>query len=754
MRLFSLVLCAILAFIFLDPSPVLAQSSFQPSAPYYATFFYLWSENPNTDAAWSYWSDRAHTPPQNWFSNYLPDPIPGTFSPQTELYSASNDQIIYWQLRKLAEAKQEVAIASWWGPNHKSDRAFNKIITDIMNRADNPYPNLRWSMYYEKEGFGTIPLTELESDLNYIKSRYTTQPGYLKINGKPVIFVYNAAHSGYDPMDDLTRWQTVRDRTGFYVVLKTDPLTAGAAPTAIDSWHEYAPANRTGTRGNFYYFVSPGFWLEGTAMRLPRDLPAFQNSVTAMVQSSVQWKLTETWNEWGEGSSVEPGDPVNQTLSGAAALNTAGPVFQNRYIDALNVALPPLEQGTGAGVPTPTSGSTIPTPTTPVASPTPGAGDPVVIAVGDIACGADSAGAACKEWETSELARQQNPAGVLVLGDNQYEQGQLPYYAGTDPYCQSNPPRCYNGTWGRLKSITFPAVGNHEYLTPNASGHFDYFNGAGNANGPAGERTKGYFSFDIGAWHLISLNTNCSRAGGCGAGSPQEQWLRQDLAANQKCTIAYMHHPLYSSGHDGNNTTLLDQMRPLFQALYEAKTDLVLAGHSHHYERFAPQNAQGGLDQTNGFREFVVGTGGRNFTGYWTTTMPNSEVKNNTTFGVLKLALHNSSYDWNFLPIPGSTFTDSGTGICHRSAPAPSATPTVTPSIGPTATPVSGCPRKTEGDADCDGQTKLTDYNLWRLEYFGELGTKFADFDRDLRISLSDFEIWRRNFQPPLSPTP
>lgn len=730
MRLSVLLLCAVFI-AFSLPAPAWAQSSFQPSAPYYATFFYLWSENPNTDGIWSYWSDRAHTPPQNWFSNYLPDPQPGVFAPQTELYSSSNDQIIYWQLRKLAEAKQEVAIASWWGPNHKSDRAFNKIITDIMNRPDNPYPNLRWSMYYEKEGFGTIPLTELESDLNYIKSKYTTQPGYFKINGKPVIFVYNAAHSGYNAMDDLARWQTVRDRTGFYVVLKVDPLTSGAAPTAIDSWHEYAPANRTGTRGNFFYFVSPAFWLEGNAPRLVRDLTAFKTGVTAMVQSNTLWKLTETWNEWGEGSSVEPGDPVRQVQTGTATFDTTAPPFQNQYVDALNTLLPPLEQGTGAGGTTPTI----------TATPTPVAADPVVIAVGDIACGADSAGAACKEWETSELARRQNPQGVLILGDNQYEQGQLSYYAGTDPYCQSNPPRCYNGTWGRLKSITYPAVGNHEYLTPNAAGHFDYFNGTGNATGRAGDRSKGYYSYNIGDWHLIALNSNCSRAGGCGAGSPQEQWLRQDLAANPKCTIAYMHHALYSSGHDGNNTTLLGQMRPLYQALYDAKADIVLAGHSHHYERFALQNAQGAADQANGFRQFVVGTGGRNFTGYWTTTMPNSEVKHNTSFGVLKLTLHNASYEWNFLPVQGSAFTDFGNAFCHRSAPTPTATITAPPS--PTG---SSCNKSSPSQFSCYGQ--------WYAAYHAGGNPTDGDFNGDGRTSLTDFEFWRRLFIDANTPSP
>lgn len=349
------------------PKNVKAQTNFMPHPPYYATFFYPWYENPNSEGHWSQWSDppngssTAHTPPQNWFSEYLPDPNPNAFDPGSELYGSTNDSIIYWQLRKLAEAKQEVAISSWWGQGHKTDVAFNKIITDVMNRPDNPYPNLRWAVYYEKEGFGNPPLSELLSDLNYIKSKYASQPAYLKIDGKPVIFVYNAAHAGYNPMEDLSRWTQARAQTGFYVVMKVDPLNAGASPTAMDGWHEYAPAVRTTTKGNYWFHVSPGFWLNGAAERLPRDSTAFEAAVKNMVASNVTWKLTETWNEWGEGTGVEPADQVNQTTSGPATLKTNGYPFKNLYVDILNRNLPPLEQGTGAaGAPTP---KPTPTPT-------------------------------------------------------------------------------------------------------------------------------------------------------------------------------------------------------------------------------------------------------------------------------------------------------------------------------------------------------------------------------------------------------
>lgn len=703
-------------------------TTFQPTAPYYATFFYLWSQNPNTDAQWSYWSDNSHTPPQNWFSNYIPDPYPTLFDPQRELYSANNDGIIYWQLRKLAEAKQEIAIGSWWGQGHKSDIAFKHIITDVMNRTDNPYPNLRWALYYEKEGFGNPALSELVSDLNYIKASYTSQPGYFKINGKPVIFVYNAAHAGYDPLEDLSRWSQARQQTGFYIVMKADPLSKGGDRTLMDGWHEYAPANRSGTRATDFYFVSPGFWLEGTAQRLTRDLTAFNTAVSAMVQANVTWKLTETWNEWGEGSSVEPGEQVTQTKTGVATLTTNAPPFKNSYIDILNRLLPPLEQGTGAittGSPTPTQSTTTITPT----------GDPVIAAVGDIVCGTADIGLGypCKDKETAEVVAQIKPSAVLVLGDNQYESGSL-----------SDFQNFYDKTWGKYKSITYPIPGNHEY----GPGHIDatgYFNYFGTRAGPAG---KGYYSYDIGSWHMIALNTNdhCKYLD-CGAGSEQELWLKQDLASHRNvCTLAYLHHPQFSSGHEGSDPN--HDFDALWKDLYDARVDVALVGHSHDYERFAPQTWDGKLDNVNGIREFVVGTGGRDFTGWLSTTAPNSEVKNNTTFGVLKLTLHPNSYDWKFMPIAGQTFTDSGTALCSQSiSPSPTISIIVTTTNPPTPVGTS-CSLKQKGDADCSGTIDLVDFEIWRKEFTGTLTTKKADYNSNSSIDLADFEIWRRSFFP------
>ena len=298
-------------------------------------------------------------------------------------------------------------------------------------------------------------------------------------------------------------------------------------------------------------------------------------------------------------------------------------------------------------------GSITPAPV-PTPTPTP---DPVIAAAGDIACDPSDPGyngglgmtGRCQQKATSDLLLNTGLSGVLTLGDEQYDDATLGKFQ-----------QVYAGTWGRANQLAHPGIGNHEYLTPGAAGYFDYFNGVGNQNGAAGDRGKGYYSFDLGTWHVIALNSNCSVIA-CSAGTEQETWLRNDLATNPtRCTLAFWHHPLFSSGQAGNNSN----MGTLYGDLYNANADLVLTGHDHLYERFAPQTAGAVADPARGIREFVVGTGGKSLVG-WSSIKANSEVRNNTTFGVLRLSLHPSSYDWNFAPIAGQSFTDSGSTNCH-----------------------------------------------------------------------------------------
>jgi Calcineurin-like phosphoesterase len=277
--------------------------------------------------------------------------------------------------------------------------------------------------------------------------------------------------------------------------------------------------------------------------------------------------------------------------------------------------------------------------------------DPVIAAAGDIACapGDPVTVDTCHHQATSDLLLGAPLAAVLPLGDIQYNSASLSNIMGAG---------AYNDTWGRVKAISRPVLGNHEST---GTGYFDYFNGQGVADGPAGPRGKGYYSFDIGSWHLVALNSNCSRVS-CSEGSEQETWLRADLAAHPTgCTLAYWHHARYSSGHDGNNTS----MQPLWEALDDAEAEMVVSGHSHDYERVAPLDRNGGLDPANGMRQFVVGTGGAFFTGGLDSLIPYSEVAQNHTFGVLFLTLHPTSYDWRFVPEAGKTYTDFGSTACH-----------------------------------------------------------------------------------------
>jgi hypothetical protein len=270
--------------------------------------------------------------------------------------------------------------------------------------------------------------------------------------------------------------------------------------------------------------------------------------------------------------------------------------------------------------------------------PPPGASAPVLIAAGDIASCLSSGD------EATAALLDRLPGTVATLGDNAYENGTGADFA-----------ECYQPTWGRHKARTRPSAGNHDFHTPGAAGYFDYFGAA------AGPRPKGYYSYDIGPWHLVVLNSNCDAVGGCGPGSLQGKWLRADLEAHRvRCTLAYWHHPRFSSGEHGDDT----MVQPFWEVLYAHGADVVLSGHDHDYERFAPQTPGGAVDQQRGIREFVVGTGGGSRR-VFRTIRRNSEVRDTKTFGVLRLDLRAGEYTWLFVPEAGKTFTDSGTGRCH-----------------------------------------------------------------------------------------
>ena len=284
--------------------------------------------------------------------------------------------------------------------------------------------------------------------------------------------------------------------------------------------------------------------------------------------------------------------------------------------------------------------------TQPAATP---AGDPIMLAVSDIA--------SCWSSGDEAVARlvDTQPGIVAIAGDTEQNNGSAAEFRG-----------CYEPTWGRHKSRSRPAVGDHEYRQAGAVPYWNYFGAA------AGTAGQGWYSYDLGSWHVVVLNSNCGFVGGCGPGSPQYDWLQRDLAANAKsCTAAYFHHPLFSAGtlHGG-----LDHVRPFWNLLYQHGAEFVFGGNDHTYQRFAPQRPDGTLDRAQGIRQFVVGTGG---TELYPLGPPqaNTEVQDNSAFGVLRLTLRAGGYAWKFLPQSGRSFTDEGETACSTTTPPPDTTP-------------------------------------------------------------------------------
>jgi hypothetical protein len=264
---------------------------------------------------------------------------------------------------------------------------------------------------------------------------------------------------------------------------------------------------------------------------------------------------------------------------------------------------------------------------------------PVIVAAGDIA---DSSGGAKRTAKLLDAL----PGTVAPLGDTAYPDGSEEDFA-----------KWYEPTWGRHKARTRPAVGNHEYHTDDAVGYFRYFGAA--AGGPG----KGWYSYELGRWHVVVLNSNCDEVGGCDSDSEQGRWLRSDLEAHPaRCTLAYWHHPRFSSGAAHGSAP---ELQPLWQALYDAGAEVVLSGHDHLYERFAPQTPAGGLDRSRGIRQFVVGTGGSFLHDFEAPFERNSEVRYNGSLGVIKVTLHPTLYEWRFVSEAGKRFRESGRSRCH-----------------------------------------------------------------------------------------
>ncbi|GLZ38986.1 DNRLRE domain-containing protein [Actinokineospora sp. NBRC 105648] len=447
-------------------------------------------------------------------------------------------------------------------------------------------------------------------------------------------------------------------------VVSSAPVAAAATNTFTPVADTYVDNSSTGTNYGtsgqlgvdnspvkriFLRFTVSGLTapVTGARLRLHTDDVSGSNSPaggTLKAVSSTTW--SETGTTW-----------ANQPAVDGATLGTLGAVSRNAWYE-VDVTSAVTGNGTvsiavtstnsdGADYDSRESGAatapqlviTSDTPTTttqPTTTPTttqPTA-DPVLVGAGDIA---DSGSG---DTATANLL-DGIPGTVFTTGDNVYTNGTT---AEFNSY--------YNPTWGRHKARTKPSPGNHDYNTSGATGYYSYF---GAQAGPSG---RGYYSYDLGNWHVVSLNSEITKS----AGSPQEQWLRADLAANTKpCTLAYWHKPRFTSGSNHAPDTTAG---PLVQALYDYNAEVIVTGHNHQYERFAPMNPSGAADGARGIRHFVAGMGGAGFYSFGTIAA-NSEARNNNTHGVLKFTLHANSYDWQFVPEAGKTYADSGTNACH-----------------------------------------------------------------------------------------
>ena len=593
------------------PSPTLEPTtspSIWPSAadadhvlPVRAAFYYPWF-------------------PEAWRQNGS-DPF-SEYEPSAGNYDGGDAGVIERHVEAMQYGGIDVAIASWWGVEDETNARVPALL------AASAGTGLRWSLYYEIEGSGDPSTAELAADLRYIQDQFSADPGYFTIDGRFVIFVYGDAT---DTCDMAQRWTRANAGIGAYLVLKVFSGYRSCADQP-DGWHQYAPAEASDFQPGFSYAISPGFDKLGEPARLVRDLARWERNAREMVASGAPFQLITTFNEWGEGTSVEP------------AVEWSTPSGFGAYLDVLHEVIeppaPPAPASEPATVSSPQPGPTV--------APVPG--EAIVRAAGDIACDPTQDGfndgqgveTRCRQLATSQLLA--GAEAVLALGDIQYEDGALERFVDS-----------YDRSWGAFKDITFPAVGNHEYLTDGAAGYFDYFGAR------AGERGSGYYAVDLNGWRMYALNSNCSAAGGCGRGDPMYDWLAADLAAHPRaCSLAFMHHPRWSSG----KYQVDEDLRSLVDLLDDRGVDVMLAGHAHSYERFAPQTADGIADP-EGIRAFVVGTGGRNLIDVDVNVLPNSEARNDTDFGVLDLRLRDGSYAWSFLPAPGGSFMDAGSDACR-----------------------------------------------------------------------------------------
>jgi hypothetical protein len=293
-------------------------SSGHNSSSLLGTFFYPWYMGKSE--GYLSWNKDGHSPPRTWASNYLPDLYNGRFNPANDLYESGNLTVINRQLSWMKEAGIQFTISSWWGINHLTDKVFSKIINVVMPSKNNTYKDLKWALLYEGEGYGDPSREHIINELNYIQNKYSLSPYYLRIDKKPVLFVYNADYNSTNPLNDFIRWKSIHAAGNFYIVMKVSrpQVMEKTDPSYYDALFEYDPTKRYGNDDKNYAFVSPGYWRYDRSPLLKRNITDFDNAVANLSLAKAKFKLIETWNEWAEGTQIEPAFEVLHNHSAAS----------------------------------------------------------------------------------------------------------------------------------------------------------------------------------------------------------------------------------------------------------------------------------------------------------------------------------------------------------------------------------------------------------------------------------------------------
>jgi hypothetical protein len=448
----------------------------------------------------------------------------------------------------------------------------------------------------------------------------TTPPETMITSGPPASTTATTAQFAFSSSEPSSTFRCALDGAAFAACSSPATYTVGAGS------HTYSDV-AVDAAGN----VDPTPATQSWTVTVPDTTPP-DTSITAGPASST----TSTSAQFSFASS-ESGSTFRCTLDGGAPAACTSPASYSGLATGSHTFTVAATDAAGNVDPTPAAQSwTVQAGSTQA--------DPTLVLVGDqhacdgpgLSAVATLIGSLDKSWP------------IVSLGDASGDTGTLTEYQS-----------CLDPFWGSLKPRVHPALGNHDWRTGNANGYFGYWGAA------AGPVNQGWYSFDVGTWHVIVLSSYCGKVGGCSAATPQGKWLAADLAAHtNRCTLAVWHHPYYTSFVQPDYSGGQSGIQGFWKPLYQAGADVVVNAHSHDYERFAPQDPYGAADPQRGIRQFIVGTGGGELhTNY--VQVANEEAVNDATWGVLELTLHASSYDWKFVPVAGSSYTDSGTGSCH-----------------------------------------------------------------------------------------